>query len=183
MTLPAAPKTETLVLGGGCFWCTEAAYELLPGVVSVVSGYAGGHTPNPTYKEISTGRTGHAEVIRIEYDPAQMELETLLDFFWEAHDPTTPNRQGADVGPQYRSIILYADDVQKAAAEASMARANARLGGRIVTELARLEKFHEAEVSHQDYFRLNPNAGYCRYVIAPKIEKLKKMPVAKPAAR
>jgi len=173
--LPAAllAKTETLVLGGGCFWCTEAAYKLLPGVKKVVSGYAGGTTRNPTYAEVCEGRGGHAEVIRISYDPQQISLDRLLDFFWEAHDPTTPNRQGADVGPQYRSIILYQTHAQKTAAEASIARAQPSFDRPIVTELVPLEHFWPAEDYHQDYFRKNPQAGYCRVVIAPKVEKLK----------
>jgi peptide-methionine (S)-S-oxide reductase len=172
----ASSKTASLVVGGGCFWCTEAAYELVPGVKAVVSGYAGGSVTNPTYKQITTGRTGHAEVIRIDYDPAQVSLETLLDFFWDIHDPTTLNRQGADEGPQYRSIILYADESQKAAAQASLARANPGWGGRIVTELVPLKTFYEAEEYHQDYYKKNPDAGYCRVVIRPKIEKLKESP-------
>jgi len=172
--LPAAllAKTETLVLGGGCFWCTEAAYKLLPGVKKVVSGYAGGTTRNPTYAEVCEGRGGHAEVIRISYDPQQISLDRLLDFFWEAHDPTTPNRQGADVGPQYRSIILYQTPAQKTAAEASIARAQPSFDRPIVTELVPLDRFWPAEDYHQDYFRKNPQAGYCRVVIAPKVEKL-----------
>ena len=184
MTSFAAAKTESLVVGGGCFWCTEAAYELVPGVKAVVSGYAGGAVANPTYKQITTGRTGHAEVIRIDYDPEKVTLETLLDFFWDIHDPTTLNRQGADEGPQYRSIILYADDVQKAAAEASLAKANPAWGGKIVTELAPLKEFYVAEEYHQDYYKQNPSAGYCRVVIRPKIDKLKKSPTVtgKPAS-
>jgi peptide-methionine (S)-S-oxide reductase len=173
MSSALTAKTETLVLGGGCFWCTEAAYEMVPGVKAVVSGYAGGHRARPTYEEVTSGRTGHAEVIRIEYDPAEVTLETLLDFFWEVHDPTTPNRQGADVGPQYRSIILFADERQKEAAEASRVRANAAWGNRIVTEIKPLTEFYEAEKYHQDYYKKNPNAGYCRVVIKPKLEKLK----------
>lgn len=172
----ASSKTASLVVGGGCFWCTEAAYELVPGVKAVVSGYAGGSVPNPTYKQITTGRTGHAEVIRIDYDPSQVSLETLLDFFWDIHDPTTLNRQGADEGPQYRSIILYADETQKAAAQASLAKANPSWGGRIVTEIVPLQTFYEAEEYHQDYYKKNPDAGYCRVVIRPKLEKLKKSP-------
>jgi len=173
--LPAAlfAKTETLVLGGGCFWCTEAAYKLLPGVKEVVSGYAGGTTRNPTYEEVCEGLGGHAEVIRISYDPQQISLDRLLDFFWEAHDPTTPNRQGADVGPQYRSIILYQSPEQKAAAEASIVRAQPNFSLPIVTELVPLEHFWPAEDYHQDYFRKNPQAGYCRVVIAPKVKKLR----------
>ena len=165
-------KTESLVLGGGCFWCTEAAYELLPGVKKVISGYAGGAEPNPTYEQICTGTTGHAEVIKIDYDPAQITLEQLLEFFWDAHDPTTPNRQGADVGPQYRSIILYANEAQKAAAEKSRTEAQATFRDPIVTEIVPLEKFWPAEAYHQNYFKRNPNQGYCQYVIAPKVKKL-----------
>ena len=176
-TTAADRKNETLVVGGGCFWCTEAAYELLPGVKSVVSGYAGGTHLNPTYEEVCGGTTGHAEVIRIAFDPGEVALETLLDFFWEIHDPTTLNRQGADAGTQYRSVILYADEAQRAAAEASLARANPAWGGKIVTELAPLARFYRAEDDHQDYYRKNPSAGYCRVVIKPKIDKLRKLPV------
>ena len=172
MTLQA--KTESLVLGGGCFWCTEAAYEMLPGVKSVVSGYAGGQTSKPTYKEIGSGRTGHAEVIKIDYDPAEVSLSTLLDFFWDAHNPTTLNQQGADIGTQYRSIILYADEAQKAAAIKSRDTAQETFRDPIVTDIVPLKKFWEAEGYHQDYYANNPNAGYCQYVIAPKIKKLKK---------
>lgn len=176
MTTAATPisKTEFLVLGGGCFWCTEAAYELLPGVKSVVSGYAGGHVPNPTYEEICQKQTGHAEVIRIEYDPAVVTLERLLDYFWQVHNPTQVGGQGNDHGPQYRSIILYANAAQKAAAEQSKARAAQTFRDPITTEIVPLEKFWEAEAYHQDYFRRNPNAGYCAYVIAPKVKKLEK---------
>jgi len=175
--LPAAllAKTETLVLGGGCFWCTEAAYKLLPGVKEVVSGYAGGTTRNPTYEQVCEGRGGHAEVIRISFDPQQISLDRLLDFFWEAHDPTTLNAQGADVGPQYRSIILYQSHGQKAAAEASIARAQPSFARPIVTELVPLEHFWPAEDYHQDYFRKNPQAGFCRLVIAPKVKKLQQV--------
>lgn len=174
MTSPASSATESLVLGGGCFWCTEAAYELLPGVKAVVSGYAGGDTADPRYEEVTSGSTGHAEVIRVDFDPAQISVRDLLDYFWEVHDPTTLNRQGADVGTQYRSIILYADQAQKAAAEESRAKASLEWGGGIVTEIRRLGSFYEAERYHQDYYRRNPNAGYCRVVIKPKIDKLKK---------
>jgi len=166
-------KTESLVLGGGCFWCTEAAYEMLPGVKSAVSGYSGGNTSKPTYKEIGTGRTNHAEVIKIDYDPEEVSLETLLDFFWDAHNPTTLNQQGADIGTQYRSIILYADEAQKAAAIKSRDAAQETFRDPIVTDIVELKKFWEAEGYHQDYFANNPNAGYCQYVIAPKIKKLK----------
>jgi peptide-methionine (S)-S-oxide reductase len=170
---------KSLIVGGGCFWCTEAAYEILPGVEAVVSGYAGGARPNPTYEQVCAGVSGHAEVIRIDYDPAKITLETLLDYFWKIHDPTTLNRQGADEGTQYRSVIFYTDVEQKAAAEASLARANPGWGGKIVTQIAPLETFYEAEAYHQDYFRRNPYGGYCQAVIRPKVEKLKKSVDAK----
>ena len=173
MTHAAQTKTESLVLGGGCFWCTEAAYELLPGVNSVVSGYAGGHVPNPTYEQIGTKKTGHAEVIKIDYDPTVVTLAKLLEFFWQVHNPTQVGGQGNDHGPQYRSIILFADAAQKAAAEKSKAAAAKVFRDPLTTELGPLEKFWPAEEYHQDYFRRNPNAGYCSYVIAPKVKKLK----------
>lgn len=168
----APPQLASLVVGGGCFWCTEAAYELLPGVKTVVSGYAGGHVPNPTYEQISTKKTGHAEVIRIDYDPAVVSLERLLDHFWQVHNPTQVGGQGNDRGPQYRSIILYADAAQQAAAEKSRDAAAKVFRDPITTEIVPLEKFWPAEAYHQDYFARNPNAGYCAYVIAPKIKKL-----------
>jgi peptide-methionine (S)-S-oxide reductase len=167
-------RTETLVLGGGCFWCTEAAYELVPGVKSVVSGYAGGHVVNPTYKQVCNANTGHAEVVKIEYNPAEVSLSELLDLFWIVHDPTTLNRQGNDEGPQYRSIILYANDAQKAAAEKSKAAAQEKFSRPIVTEIVPLAEFYQAEDYHQDYFRNNPHQGYCQAVIRPKIDKFKK---------
>lgn len=172
-SLPMSAKTESLVVGGGCFWCTEAAYELLPGVKDVVSGYAGGHVPNPSYEQIGTKKTGHAEVIRIDYDPAVVSLEKLLEYFWQVHNPTQVGGQGNDIGPQYRSIILYANAEQKAAAEKSKAAAAQVFRDPITTEIVPLEKFWLAEDYHQDYFRRNPNAGYCAYVIAPKVKKLK----------
>ena len=168
----APSKAASLVLGGGCFWCVEALYERLDGVIGVVSGYAGGSVPNPTYKAVCSGSTGHAEVVRIDFDPQLVSLRELLDFFWVAHDPTTLNRQGADVGTQYRSIILYADAEQKFAAEASLSAAAKQFSKPIVTELAPLTDFYPAEVEHQDYFQNNPNAPYCRFVIAPKLKKL-----------
>lgn len=172
-SLTMSAKTESLVLGGGCFWCTEAAYEILPGVKDVVSGYAGGHVANPTYQQIGTKKTGHAEVIKIDYDPDLVSLEKLLDYFWHVHNPTQVGGQGNDHGPQYRSIILYANAEQKAAAEKSKAAAAKVFRDPITTEIVPLEKFWVAEAYHQDYFRLNPNAGYCAYVIAPKVKKLK----------
>lgn len=170
---PMTTKTESLVLGGGCFWCTEAAYELLPGVKAVVSGYAGGKEPNPTYEQICAKVTGHAEVIKIDYDPAVVTLEKLLEFFWQVHNPTQVGGQGNDHGPQYRSIILFANAEQKAAAEKSKAKAATEFRDPITTEIVALEKFWVAEEYHQDYFRRNPNQGYCSYVIAPKVKKLK----------
>jgi len=170
----ADTKNETLVLGGGCFWCTEGAYEIVPGVKSVVSGYSGGRTKNPTYEQISSGRTGHAEVIRIEYDPSQVSLERLLELFWVVHDPTTLNSQGNDHGPQYRSVIYFENDKQKSAAEKSKKAAQSKFSSPIVTELSYLGAFYEAEEYHQDYFRKNPDAGYCQYVVKSKVDKMKK---------
>jgi len=167
-------KLESLVLGGGCFWCTEAAYELLPGVKDVVSGYAGGKEANPTYEQVCAHATGHAEVIKIDYDPAEISLEKLLDYFWHVHNPTQVGGQGNDHGPQYRSIILYANEAQKIAAEKAKADAGKVFRDPITTEIVPLTKFWPAEKYHQDYFRLNPNAGYCSVVIAPKIKKLEK---------
>jgi len=166
--------TEVATVGGGCFWCTEAIYQMLPGVKSVRSGYAGGHKENPTYKEVCTGQTGHAEVIQIEYDPKVVSYEKILETFWEAHDPTTLNRQGNDAGTQYRSIILFSNAAQKAAAEKSKAEAQERFTSKIVTEIVPLSKFYKAEDYHQDYYRSNPNQGYCRAIIQPKVEKFQK---------
>jgi peptide-methionine (S)-S-oxide reductase len=176
MTLQAetksASKTELATLGGGCFWCTEAVIERLPGVKKVTSGYSGGAVPNPSYEDVCTGETGHAEVIQVEFDPAVISYEKLLEVFFEAHDPTTLNRQGADAGTQYRSVIFYHDEEQhKAAARAKLA-AQALWPDPIVTEIAPLKKFYAAEGYHQDYFRRNPNQGYCSFVIRPKVKKL-----------
>jgi peptide-methionine (S)-S-oxide reductase len=173
-------NAETLVLGGGCFWCVEAAFEMVPGVLDAVSGYAGGKRPNPTYEQVSAGASGHAEVVKLTFDPAQVTRAELLDFFWEIHDPTTLNRQGADVGTQYRSVIYYANDAEKALVLASRDKANPAWGGKIVTEIAELPEFYVAEDYHQDYYKKNPNAGYCRVVIKPKLDKLIKHPLVKP---
>lgn len=173
MSSAAESKTASLVLGGGCFWCTEATYEIVPGVKAVVSGYAGGKEPNPTYKDITAQRTGHAEVIRIDYDPAVVSLEALLDYFWQVHNPTQVGGQGNDHGPHYRSIILYADEVQKTSAMKSRVLASQEFRDPITTEIVPLVKFWPAEDYHQDYFAKNPQAGYCSFVIAPKIKKLK----------
>ena len=178
--LPAALRADSLVVGGGCFWCLEAAYELKPGVTSVVSGYAGGSTENPTYKQISHDNTGHAEVVKIDYDPAKITLDQLLAFFWKIHDPTQVGGQGNDHGPQYRSIILYADDTQKAAAEKSRDIAAKTWPKPFTTEIVPLKKFWPAEDDHQDYYAKNPNAGYCRVVIKPKLDKLRKELAPKP---
>ncbi len=167
-------STELATLGGGCFWCVEAVFERVPGIRTVVSGYAGGHTPNPTYQAVCDGSTGHAEVVQIQFDPDAISYSEILDLFWQAHDPTTPNRQGADVGTQYRSIILHHNSAQKALAEESKKKATTALGKPVVTEIVALEKFHTAEEYHQDYFSKNPNAPYCVAVIKPKLKKLEK---------
>ena len=166
--------TEIATLGGGCFWCTEAVFQMLPGVKSVASGYAGGTKENPTYKEVCAGDTGHAEVIQMEYDPKVVSYEKLLETFWEAHDPTTPNRQGNDHGTQYRSIILYSSEAQRSAAEKSKAEEQKALGKPIVTEIVPLKKFYKAEGYHQGYYRDNPSQPYCRMIIRPKVEKFEK---------
>ena len=165
--------TELATLGGGCFWCTEAVFERLDGVKSVTSGYAGGKKENPTYEDICTGATGHAEVTQIEFDPKKMTFEHLLDVFWAAHDPTTLNRQGADSGTQYRSVIFYHSDAQRIAAEKSKKAAQVDFSSPIVTEISPLPKFYKAEGYHQDYFNNNSRAPYCQAVIRPKLEKLR----------
>jgi peptide-methionine (S)-S-oxide reductase len=167
-------KTESATFGGGCFWCMEAVFERLPGVKSVASGFAGGHTANPTYEQVCAGDTGHAEVTQIEFNPANISYEKLLDVFWQAHDPTTLNRQGADEGTQYRSIILYHSEAQKLAAEKSKAGAQKNFKHPIVTEIVPFVKFYPAGDYHQEYYDNNSNAPYCRMVIAPKLEKLEK---------
>ncbi len=167
-------QTESIVLGGGCFWCMEAVFQRIPGVKSVTSGYAGGTAENPTYEQVCTGTTGHAEVTRIEFDPQKIPLPQVLDFFWDAHDPTTPNRQGADVGTQYRSAIFYSNEAQKAAAEKSKVEAQKKFRSPIVTQIAPLKKFYPAEAYHQDYYNHNPNQGYSRSVIKPKVDKIEK---------
>ena len=169
----APAKLETATIGGGCFWCAEAVFQRIPGVKSVTSGFAGGTVPNPSYEQVCTGKTGHAEVIQLTFDPAVLSYDKLLEIFWEAHDPTTLNRQGNDEGTQYRSIILYANDAQKKAAEDSKARAAKRFKDPIVTEIVPLKAFYSAEDYHQDYYNLNKNKnGYCQFVITPKLKKL-----------
>jgi peptide-methionine (S)-S-oxide reductase len=166
--------TETATFGGGCFWCMEAEFQKIPGVKHITSGFAGGHTENPSYHDVCTGSTGHAEVTQIEYDPQKVSYEKLLDYFWDAHDPTTLNRQGADTGTQYRSVILYSSDAQKVAAEKSKAEAQKKFKDPIVTEIVPLKKFYKAEDYHQNYYNDNPNEGYCLFVIKPKVEKFEK---------
>ena len=164
-------------LGAGCFWCVEAIFQRLEGVEKVVSGYAGGQVKNPTYKEVCTGKTGHAEVIQVHYDPAVISFEELLEVFWQTHDPTTLNRQGNDVGPQYRSAIFYHDDNQKKLAEEYKARLNEEgaFDNPIVTEISPFTNFYVAEDYHQNYFNENGNQPYCAIVIAPKVEKFEKV--------
>ncbi len=168
-------RIETATLGGGCFWCLEAVFERLEGVRSVESGYAGGHAPDPTYREVCTGRTGHAEVVRVEFDPEVIAYRDLLEVFFAIHDPTTPDRQGADVGTQYRSIILYEDEDQHAVAETMMSELEASdtFGAPIVTEVEPLGEFYPAEAEHRQYYRRNPDQPYCRVSIAPKVAKLR----------
>ena len=165
-------NTRNATLGGGCFWCVEAVYERMPGILSVTSGYAGGQTENPTYDDICTGKTGHAEVVQIEYNPEKISYEKIIDLFWNAHDPTTLNRQGADVGTQYRSIILTGDDDEARIAKESKERAQAKFRSPIVTEIVPLEKFYPAEDHHQDFYRENPMHPYNMAVIRPKLQKL-----------
>jgi peptide-methionine (S)-S-oxide reductase len=165
---------ETATFGLGCFWCGEAVFRLLPGVKTVTVGFMGGHG-KATYKQVCAGGTGHAEVAQILFDPNRLRYDELLDLFWRAHDPTTPNRQGADVGEQYRSVIFYHSESQRTAAETSKKAADSsgRFGRPIVTQIAAAGDFVVAEADHQDYFRKNPTAPYCRAVIAPKVQKLK----------
>lgn len=173
---PSQSENEVAVFGAGCFWCVEAIYQRVNGVVSVESGYAGGHLENPTYREVTTGRTGHAEVAKVIYDPSVISYKELLEVFWHTHDPTTLNRQGADVGPQYRSAIFYMNEAQKEIAEESLKETDRSglWGAPIVTEITPLTNYSTAEDYHQNYFNNNPNAGYCSIVIAPKVAKFKK---------
>lgn len=166
-------KTESAIIGGGCFWCVEAQYKMLKGVNKVISGYAGGTVDNPTYKQVCNGDTGHAEVVEIQFDPAVISFKDIMDLFWLAHDPTTLNQQGADIGTQYRSTIMYLNEEQKKIAEASMVEAQKDHADKIVTEIVPLKKFYPAEDYHQDYFANNPNAGYCRVVVGPKVAKFR----------
>lgn len=176
-TSPPSEKLEKATFGGGCFWCTEAVYQQLKGVYSVTSGYSGGKKENPTYEEVSTGFTGHAEVIQVEYDPQQVSFPELLEVFWKTHDPTTLNQQGADVGTQYRSVVFYHNDQQKQQAEEYRKKLDqsGAFAAPIVTEISPFTKFYAAEKYHQDYFDRNPDQGYCRAVITPKLEKFRKV--------
>ncbi|MBN1430957.1 MAG: peptide-methionine (S)-S-oxide reductase MsrA [Anaerolineae bacterium] len=169
-------KYEVATFGAGCFWCIEAVFQRLRGVEQVVSGYAGGQIEHPSYERVCSGTTGHAEVVQISYDPTIITFVDLLEVFWHIHDPTSLNRQGADVGTQYRSAIFYHTEEQKAAAEKSKheAEASGNWSKPIVTEITPFTCFYEAEPYHQDYYRLNPNQGYCRLVIDPKIRKFQK---------
>lgn len=167
---------EIAVFGGGCFWCTEAVFKMMRGVSSVLPGYAGGTTANPTYAEVSEGNTGHAEVVQIKYNPALVKYESLLTVFFGSHDPTTKDRQGADVGTQYRSVIFYTTPEQKIAAEKFIENINESntTGAPVVTEVEPLDTFYEAEDYHKDYYANHQNAGYCQVVINPKLEKVQK---------
>jgi peptide-methionine (S)-S-oxide reductase len=172
---------EKATLGGGCFWCTEAVFDELKGVEDVVSGYTGGHVPNPTYRQVCSGTTGHAEVVQVTFDPKTVSYDDILRVFFATHDPTTKDRQGADVGPQYRSVVYYHSPEQKAAAERIIAEVNAAgiYRSPVVTELSPAETFYEAEEYHQEYFARNPEQGYCRVVIEPKVAKFRKTYVDK----
>ena len=168
---------EKITLGAGCFWCVEAVFERVEGVVDVTSGYSGGNIPNPTYREVTSGRTGHAEVVQVTFDPDIINLSKLLEIFFMTHDPTTPNRQGGDVGTQYRSAIFYHSDEQKTVAEEVKARLQEQKiwADPVVTEITPLTGFYPAEDYHQEYYRSNPEQGYCRMVIDPKIMKFDKL--------
>ena len=168
---------ETATFGSGCFWCTEAVFQRLKGVLSVESGYSGGHVNNPTYRQVCGGDTGHAEVIQITYDPAQVNYADLLEVFWKTHDPTTPNQQGNDFGPQYRSVIFYHNEEQKKLAQEYKIKLDKAgiWNDPIVTEIVPFTNFFKAEDYHQNYFNDNPNQPYCAFIIRPKVEKLEKV--------
>lgn len=173
---PSSSSAETITLGGGCFWCLEAVFTELKGVTKVDSGYAGGHVPNPTYAQVSDGNTGHAEVVQITFDPSVVTLDTILHAYFTIHDPTTLNRQGNDVGPQYRSIAFYRDEGQKAAIEKAIRETadSHEWSGTIVTEVEPFTVFYKAENYHQEYFKLHGEQPYCQLVIAPKVAKFRK---------
>lgn len=169
-------NVQEATFGAGCFWCVEAVFEEVKGVKSAVAGYAGGKSPNPTYQQVSSGQTGHAEVTRVTFDPSVISYEELLEVFWHTHNPTTKNRQGADVGPQYRSVIFYHNEKQKEIAEKSLKKTDKSdlWEDPIVTEVQPLSNYSVAENYHQNYYENNPNAGYCQVVIAPKLKKFRK---------
>jgi len=171
---PHTPGSELITLGGGCFWCTEAVFEQVDGVLAVESGYCNGHVPRPSYEQVCQGDTGHAEVVRVRFDPARISLREILEVFFVTHDPTTLNRQGNDIGTQYRSGIYWHTPAQEAVAQAVRAELNAQLGGRVVTEIQAEQQYSAAEAYHQHYFARHPNQGYCAFVIAPKVEKFRK---------
>lgn len=162
---------DIATLGGGCFWCLEAAFQRIPGVIDVKSGYAGGARPNPSYQQVCSGATGHAEVVQIQFNPEEISYPELLDLFWKIHDPTTRNRQGADVGTQYRSVIICHNPGQESQAKESMLRAQAHFPDPIVTEILPDSNFYPAEPEHHNYYNRNPAAGYCQWVILPKLQK------------
>ena len=165
---------ETITLGGGCFWCVEAVYEQVDGVVAVESGYSNGHVKEPSYEQVCEGTTGHAEVVRVQFENTKITLREVLEIFFAVHDPTTLNRQGNDVGPQYRSGIYFHEPAQREVAQSVIDEVNQAIGGRVVTELAPLDNYWPAEAYHQHYFERNPNQGYCSFVVAPKVAKFRK---------
>lgn len=175
-TVVSSAETETATFGMGCFWCAQALFEKFSGVTHIDCGYAGGHTENPTYEDVCSDETGHAEVVRITYDPSKITYQQLLDIFWDVHDPTTLNQQGNDTGTQYRSIILYENPEQKQLAEASKQAEESKLKVPVTTEIVPLTKFYRAEDYHQDYFKKHPWAPYCLFVISPKLQKLEAHP-------
>jgi peptide-methionine (S)-S-oxide reductase len=170
-------ETDTAIFGAGCFWCVEAVFQRVPGVQKLISGYSGGQTIDPTYKEVCEGNTGHAEVVMVVYNPKEVSFETLLSVFWQTHNPTTLNRQGNDIGTQYRSAIFYVNEVQKTLSEQIKAELDksGAFDAPIVTEITALSKFYNAEDYHQNYYNQNSSQGYCQYVIAPKLEKFEKV--------
>lgn len=177
ITMTPGQTTDTATFGAGCFWCVEAIYQQMNGVISVTSGYSGGTVKNPAYREVCNGTTGHAEVCQVVYDPAVVSFDELLEAFWQTHDPTTLNRQGADVGTQYRSVVFYHNDEQKQKAESYKQKLNAEnvFGKPVVTEISAFTVFYKAEAYHQNYYNQNSEQGYCQYVIRPKVEKYRKV--------
>jgi peptide-methionine (S)-S-oxide reductase len=166
--------SETITLAGGCFWCVEAVFERVRGVLGVESGYSNGHAPEPTYEQVCSGRTGHAEVVRVRFDPQQIALREVLEIFLTVHDPTQLNRQGNDIGTQYRSGIYFHDAAQERVVREVLAEANAHHGGRVVTEVAPEANYHRAEDYHQHYYANHPEQGYCAFVVAPKVDKFRR---------